>query len=228
MMTIASAVALTACGGGGGGGSTPAATAPVAATVSFPFQSAYKAFVANGYSKGFSISGSCAGSGNLSMASAKASTFEGVNGFASAQTMTLNYTNCTPASAASTSTSYFDTNYNPLGSDSGGSGYSVYAAPVVLPTTVTVGATGVVGTQNSYTTSTKATRDGYATVSYVVEADTDTTAIVNIISKSYSMADALQFTEQHKFRITTTGSITPVLIDIQQAAGSKNHLVFTY
>jgi hypothetical protein len=66
------------------------------------------------------------------------------------------------------------------------------------------------------------------TLSYVVEADTSTTAIVNLIAKSYNAAGTLIATEQDRYRITSTGALTPTSIDIQAANGSTTHLVFTF
>ena len=84
---------------------------PTASTSSFPQQSAYKTLVANGLSKNFTISGACTGTETRSSSPANtAVTFEGTAGFSAASTITVNYTNCTPASNAVTSTAFFDAN----------------------------------------------------------------------------------------------------------------------
>jgi len=222
------AALLSACGGGGGGGTT-APTGPVASTLSFPLQSGYRALVTNGLSKSFAISGTCSGSGNKSSSPANtAATFEGASGFSATSTLTLTFTNCTPASTAVTSTGYFDTNYNPLGVNTVGINYGVYLTPLAVPTSVTVGGTGTLGTQTLYTSSTKATPSGRMDLSYVVEADTSTTAIVNLIAKLYNASGTLTATEQDRYRVTSTGTLTPTSTDIQYANSSTNHLVFTF
>ena len=218
---------LAACGGGSEG--TPAVQQPAASTASFPLQSGYKALVANGLSKSFTVSGSCSGSGNRSSSPANtAATFEGVAGFSATSTLTLSFTNCTPASTALTSTGYFDSNYVPLGVNSVGVNYGVYLTPLVIPTSVLVGGTGVLGTQTLYTNSSKVTLNGRVDQSYVVEADTSTTAIVNLISKIYTAAGTLTATEQNRYRITSTGALTPIAIDIQYASGSISRLLFAF
>lgn len=218
---------LAACGGGSEGSS--AVPQPAASTASFPLQSGYRTLVANGLSKSFSVSGTCSGSGNKSSSPANtAATFEGVAGFSATSTLTLSYTNCTPASTTVTSTVYVDSNYVPLGVNSIGVNYGVYLAPFVIPTSVTVGGTGTLGTQTLYTNSSKATLNGRVDQSYVIEADTSTTAIVNLISKLYNAAGTLTATQQDRYRITSTGTLTPTSIDIQAANGSTNHLVFTF
>jgi hypothetical protein len=219
---------LTGCGGGGGGG-TPAATGPVSSTLAFPLQSAYRVLTANGMSKSFTISGSCSGSGTKTTSPANtATTFEGAFAFSAASTFTLSFTNCTPASIASTSTSYADTNYDPRGFNSVGVNYGVFLTPLVIPTTVIVGGTAVLGTETLYTDSTKVTSNGRNDVSYVVEADTSTTAIINVISKSYNASGTLTSTEQDRYRINATGTLTPTVFDIQYTNGSTIHLVLTF
>jgi hypothetical protein len=198
-------------------------------TLSYPMQSGYRALVASGLTKSFTISGTCSGSGNKSSSPATTpATFEGTAGFSATSTLTLTYSNCTPATTAVTATAYFDTNYDPLGVNSVGVNYGVYLTPLVIPTSVTVGGTGTLGTLTLYTSSTKATPNGRIDLSYVVEADTSTTAIVNLIAKSYNAAGTLIATEQDRYRITSTGALTPTSIDIQAANGSTTHLVFTF
>ncbi|MFZ3140985.1 hypothetical protein [Polaromonas sp.] len=228
ILTVALATSfLAACGGGSEGSS--AVQQPAASTTSFPLQSGLKALVANGLSKSFTVSGTCSGSGNKSSSPANtAATFEGVAGFSATSTLTLSYTNCTPASTAVTSTAYVDSNYVPRGFNSIGVNYGVYLTPLVIPTSVTVGGTGTLGTETLYTNSSKATLNGRMDQSYVIEADTSTTAIVNLISKIYNAAGTLTATEQDRYRITSTGTLTPISIDIQAANGSTNHLVFTF
>lgn len=220
---------LAACGGGGGGG-TPAATGPVASTSSFPLISGYKALVANGLSKSFTVSGTCTGSGTKSSSAATtAVTFEGVAGFSATSTLTMSLagTGCTP-SVAQSSTSYVDTNYIPRGFNSVGVNYGVYLTPLAIPTSVSVGGTAILGTETLYTNSTKATGNGRIDQSYVIEADTASTAIVNLIAKIYNASGTLTATEQDRYRIDAVGTLTPTSFDIQYANGSTAHLVLTF
>lgn len=140
--------------------------------------------------------------------------------------MNMTLSGCTPSSINSTSTAYYDNNYIPLGSNSIGVNYAVYQAAPPLPTSVSVGETGTYGTQNLYTDSTKATGNGSIVQSYVVEADTSTTAILNRISKHYNAAGNLTATEQDRYRIATVGALDQISADVQYATGV--HLVITY
>ena len=225
--TAASLLLVGLAGCGGGGSSTP--PGPVVSTLSFPLQSAFKSFVANGATKTFTVSSGCSGSGNRASAPANtAATFEGVAGFSAVQSLTMSLTNCTPASTAVTYTSYYDANYIPLGFNSVGVNYGVYLTAPVIAASVTVGNTGTIGTTTLYTDSTKAVGNGRQDLSYIVEADTASTAIVNLIAKVYNSGSVLTSTEQVRYRIASTGALVPISDDIQYANTSTLHLIITY
>lgn len=211
---------LAGCGGGGGGSS-----GPVTSTLSFPLLSGFQTLVATGYSKSFTISGTCGGSGSLAKSPANTSTtFESQSALSATATLTASLTGCTPNSLASTATEYYDSsNYYPLGFNSPGVNYGVYLTPPTIPSSVTVGSTGILGTETLYTDSNKTTANGREDGSYIIEADTASTAIVNLIEKDYDSSNALLFTEQDRFRMTSTGSLSPISVDIQYTSGT--HLV---
>jgi len=217
---------LTACGGGGG--ANPAPTGPVTSILSFPLQTGYRAILATGLSKSFTVSGSCSGSGTKTSSPASTtSTFEGVSGFSASATLTMSLTNCTPSSTAATSTAYFDSNYNPIGMNSVGINYGVWSS-FVMPATVNVGNTGTIGTENLFANSSKSTSNGYIAQSYVVEADTASTAVFNLIARIYNASGVLTATEQDRYQISTSGTLTPLSIDIQYTNGSTTHLLLTF
>ena len=232
-LTLIASALLTACGGGSGGSGVTAPSGPIASTLPFPAQTAYKTLVANGYTKTGTVSGTCSGTGSDTAAPATtAATFEGVAGFSAVNTITMSLTNCTPASTAQSSTAYYDSSYVPLGFNTGTSStaanYGVYLTPPSIPTSVIVGGTGIIGTETLYTDSTKATGYGTSAVSYVIEPDTATTAIVNVILKTYNTGNTLLSTEQDRYRIASTGALTPISADLQYVNGSTTHLVLTF
>jgi hypothetical protein len=228
LMALGLIALLAGCGGGGGSAAAPVTTGVVTSTLSFPIASAWGAMIANGMTETFTISGTC--SGTISLAAAAAlggATFEGVAGRLSAvQTTTGTLTNCTPASLASTKTVYYDSNYIPLGENTVDGDYGVYQTPPTVPPTALVGATGVVGTMTYYTDSSKSVSAGTQVTSYVMEADTASTAILNLVSKNYNVANVLTFTEQDRYRVTSTGAAVIISIDSQYANGSTTHLIF--
>ena len=219
---------LTACGGGGGGG-TPAPTGPVTSTLSFPLQTGYRTLIANGAANNFTISGTCAGSGNHTVGAANtATTFEGSAALSAASTWTMTFTNCTPSSTAATSTTYYDSNYIPRGFSSVGINYGVYLTAPTIPSSIMVGNTGTIGTETLYTNSSKTVGNGTSVSSYFVEPDTATTAIINLVGRSYNASGTLIATEQDRYRIDAYGTLTPVSSDIQYSYTSTTHLVFTF
>jgi hypothetical protein len=219
-------LALAACGGGGGGSSS---SGPVTSTSSFPVESAYTTLIANGTSKAITISGDCSGTGSRTASAATTpATFEGVAGFSAVGTLTTSSATPCASSSATTYTSYVDTNYVPLGFNSVGVNYGVYLTAPVFPVSAMVGNTGIIGTVTLYTDSTKSTGNGREDLSYVIEPDTASTAIVNVIAKLYNSGSVLTATEQDRFRIAATGALVPISADIQYANTSTLHLIFTY
>jgi hypothetical protein len=217
---------LVACGGGGGGSATPAA-GPVASTNAFNLQSGYAALVSAGYSKTFTLSGTCTGTFTLTTGAASTSTtFEGSAAVSGNEAATATLIGCTPSSIASTGTRYFNSSYAPLGFNfPSGNGYGIYATVPVITTNAHVGDVAIIGTINLYTDNTKSTPAGREDVSYVITADTATTAIVNLIFKTYNSSSVLTSTEQDFYRMAANGTLTPMSFDIQYANGSTTHLV---
>lgn len=223
---LVTALLQVACGGGSSSSAPPSGAGT--STLSFPMQSAFNAMVANGWTKNFTSSGDCSGSGTQAVAPATtAATFEGAAAMSATNSTTYTFTNCTPASGAQTFTAYYDSNYVPRGFSDFSTTYGVYGA-ISIPSSVIVGGTGVLWTEARYTNSTKATSIGSAVTSYIIEADTSTTAIVNLIYKIYNTANILTQTQQVRYRISTAGALSPVSVDIQSSNGSTFHIVWTY
>ena len=232
-LIVAFLVATTGCGGGGGSSPPPA---PVTSTLSFPLRSGLDTLVANGETISLTANGTpatestnglCSGSLNETSGQATAgATFEGAPALSAVSVLTVSFSNCIPAFSTETSTSYYDATFLPLGFEEQGGDYGVFMAPPAIPNSVMVGNVGTVGTILLYTDSTKAVGNGHYDLSFVVEPDTATTAIVNLISKSYDSTSQLLHTEQDRYRITSTGALSAVSIDVQFATTSTTHLVF--
>lgn len=244
---------LASCGGGGGGGAAPtqvvlplqsAYQALIANGFAKTFTVQSTSVIStpiNGVTQVINVS--CTGSGNDGATPANvAATFEGKAALSAVRTMGVTITNCTgsaplPGGTATVSQSvisamtvsatlYVDSSYAPLGFNSAGNQYGVTTAPVLIPATVTVGATGSIGTQNLYTDSSKSVGAGKDVLSYVIEPDTANTAIVNLITKSYDTLGQLVLTQQERFRLANTGALTPVSVDLQDVAAK--HIMITY
>jgi hypothetical protein len=225
---------LAACGGGGGGSSAPAG--PVKSTLSFPAASAVNTRTANGHTttltaKGTSATeitdGLCSGTITQTVGPVTGgATFENGPALSTVEVTTISFSNCTPAFVSSTATAYFDSNYLPLGVNVQGGNYGVYLVPPNIPNSIMVDDAGIIGTETLYTDSTKNVPAGRVDLSFVVEPDTANTAILNLIAKEYDASSQLLFTEQDRYRITSTGATTAISFDIQFATTSSTHLVF--
>src|SRR5436309_1513447 len=73
----------------------------------------------------------------------------------------------------------------------------------------------------------RSVRAGGGTVTYAIEADTATTAILNVIVKTYDTSNALQVTQQSRYRVAADGSLTVLTIDVQYSGPSTAHLLYT-
>jgi hypothetical protein len=224
-LALFTGVLLTGCGGGSGGGAAATAPAgPVTSTLSFPILQAYKSFIAAGTTKSFVVSGSCTGTASATSAPATtAAVFEtNLAALSAANTITFTLANAPGITGcntipATTYTRYVDSNYTPLGTNSPGVNYGVYLIAPIIPASGVIGGangTGVIGTETLYTDSTKAVGAGRLDVSYVLEADTANTAIVNLIAKNYTTAGVLSSTEQDRYRISATGALVPLSMDV--------------
>lgn len=212
---------LAACGGGGGDGDADAG--PTASVLSFPLQAGYRARIAAGSIDNFSVSGTCKGSATVTNGAATASNFEGVTGYAAPETATVNLTNCTPATISLSGTNYYDEAYSPLGSSIPGVEYSKYEfLPSAIPASVRVGDAANYLTFDTYTDSSKSVRTGQEVLSYVIEAETSTTAIANLSVRSFDTSNRLLFTEQSRYRIAADGTLTFLSVDgVDTASGDR-------
>jgi hypothetical protein len=224
LLAFVMSLALTACGGGGGGG----ASGPVASTNAFDIQAGWSRLVAAGYTKTLTISGSCTGTFIITEGAANSgATFENAPALSNNSVTNMTLTNCTPASSIDTEVSYYDSNYRPLGYSTVGGDYAVWSGTPVLPTAAKVGDVSTVGSADRYTDSTKGTSAGRQDATLVMEADSATTAVANLIVKYYSAApyNRLDQTVQRKFRVAADNSLTLIAVDVQFANGTQTHLV---
>lgn len=216
---LSMAASLVACGGGGGDGDTQSTS-----TLTFNLESAYKALIASGQTANFKItaSNSCTGTATITSSPANTSTtFESKAAVTSTTVYNFSYTNCTPATISETTVNYYDTNYLLLGTAAQGGNYLVVNGSLNVPSSIKVGDAGVLGSMTRYTNSTKLTVNGSAQLSYVVESDTSSTALVTIATKSYSASNVLESTQLTKYKIDSASKLTAQSITIQYANGTN-------
>jgi hypothetical protein len=220
---------LSACGGGGGSNGGNEDSGPVVSSASFDLRASYKADFDNAQTENFTVSGiesgySYAGSGSTSYAAAVNALFEGRG--AKSQTSTTAFTisvNGVAIPATASETVYVDADYNPLGLR--GSEYLVVTRLTPLPVAARVGDSGEWFSATRYADDSKTIFKGTATVNIALEADTASSAVLKITSVRQDSLGALESTTTQTYRITPSGSSTP-LRDI--AIDGSSSVVFTY
>ena len=212
-LAAAMVVGLIGCGGGGGGGS--GATAPVASSQTFNLQAAYKSNYTASASYKFNITGTyvaypVSGSGTAVIGAVTSGTFEGQPALQQTTSILGSFTaNNQTIPLATSSISWVDTNYMPRGT-SGGSEYIVVDGTATIPTAAKINDTGTIFTAKRYTTSAKTSLLGTRTVTYVMEADTGSTALVTLISVDKNNAGATTSTSTDQYRVTTANTFTKI------------------
>jgi hypothetical protein len=225
------AAALGACGGGGGGGAEQ--TYPLRAALDNLTRTGSRLFlvaVGTGAAATQAVDGDCTGWRHESASGVIGPVAFGSNAAAQSSNVTSiqHWSNgCTPTDLTVNEVDYFDSNYSLIGAEVASvSVYGISAAPLpVIPASVKVGDSGPIGTLNFQASSTDTTSRGRAERTYAIEADTNSTAIINFISKAYDQSGSLTSTLQTRYRIDAKGNLTFVIedkLDVSPAA----HIVF--
>jgi hypothetical protein len=223
LLALCLSAVLTACGGGGGG------STPVASVQAFNLKATYVNDMQSTSSKNFTISGTingiaASGSGTVTSGALQSSTFEGTSALVQTTTVTgtviANGQNIPYGSA---SQAYYDSNYNYLGAN--GSEYSVVTSFAALPTAARVNDTGVFVELVNYPSSLKSYSTGTTVISYSLTADTETSAILSLISTVKDNSGNIISTDTVRHRVTTS-NVSTVLSEFYTATSQA--LTLTY
>jgi len=202
-------IVLAGCGGGGGGTS-----AVTTSSETFQLRAAYVNYLTDTRSATFTVSGTVeginvTGNGTATQGALSNTTFEGQAALQKVSVITgaLRADGQTVPLLTS-STTYLDSNYNPLGSSS--TDYEVVTGSVNIPATAKVNDTGVWYSSTRYSSSAKTTRRGTASVSFVMEPDTASTSLLKIIRIEKDTLGTTTSTSAITFRMTPSGSLTRI------------------
>jgi len=203
-------------GGGvglGGGGTY----APVTSTESFPLMTVFRNIFTSSSSNKFTISGTAfkgeieiTGSGTVTNGNLSAGTFEGLPALQRTVTLKGSFVSdgeTTPLTVSCIE--WVDLNYVPKG-ESCESEYVVVTGTPTIPTVTRVNDTGTLYTANRYESSTKEVLLGTKSVTYVIETDTTSTALLTLFSVEKSISNVETKTISEQFRITPTGTFTRI------------------
>lgn len=205
------ALILGACGGGGG----PAGvSATVPSAREFQLQVAQLAVSRTPGTSPIKVTGTLnnvtvSGSGTATVAPVQAVMFEGRVALqkTSSLAMTLRVDGTTVSRVQSTS-SYFDSNYQPLGQS--GSDYQVVEDLRAIPATARVNEGGIAYVANRYTSSGKAVLLGTVESSWILLPDSETTAVLKLTDSAKDPDGVLVAQTVATFRVTPFGSVTRI------------------
>jgi FKBP-type peptidyl-prolyl cis-trans isomerase len=180
------------------------------------------------------VSGMCTGSVSEANGAPSQVAFDGTTRTAVATAAVWQFTNCSPATFNAIESTYYDSNYNLVGSAVttahvlSGTEFVTFAQPAnALPATVRIGDTGTIGSATVYATSAKTGTTSTRTYSYAIEADdgSTTTAIANFRTLTTNSSGQPLLTLQTKYRLGANASLALIAQDIQFATTSTIHLV---
>ena len=228
---LLSSLLLVACGGGGGG----PAPAPVASTSTFQLKQAYANDFNDTLPYSYTITGvisgaNIAGNGSTTQSAVANTTFEGVTALQKSRTSSGSVVASGPGGtvniplAPSTETLFLSPTFNLLGYTSTGA-YTVAAAPVTIPVTALVGNSGIIGNFNTFTSSAKLGVPATNLISWSLEPDTATTALMKLTQTIRSNTGVLTATAVDTFRVTPAGAVTRIS---QTAVTANGTLTLTY
>lgn len=231
---LLSSLLLVACGGGGGGG---APAGPVASTSAFALKQALANDFLDTSSYPFtpggsltittasphsSTTGTVSGSGTVAQSAITNTTFEGVPAQTKTRTITGTLTVTVGAASASQpfppslSNIFASQTFDLLGSFTPATvvsgvaipaSYLAAAAPVTLPAAANVGDAGLIGTFNTYGSAAKGAILSTTNLTYSLEADTATTAILKLTAVN-TASGVGSSTTVDTYRVTPAGAVT--------------------
>ena len=218
---------VAACGGGGD--DAPAATG-------VPLATAMSNMISQSRTGSISVAGTVSASGQTVNVSGSgtytetttASTFEGQPALKKHVDLTGSVSAAGQTAPLAVSTdAYYESNSKPLGSTAAGA-YCVTTAYTPLPANAQAGAAGTWIAQDCYTSSSKLSKIGSGSISYVVEADSPNSAVVRFTTKVTDGAgNTLPSTAS--YRVTSTGATTR-LTDVAtfSVSGGSFNLTISY
>ena len=192
---------LFSCGGGG--------TDSVSSNETFDLSAAYISLAKAGVTSNVSVTGSrgCSGDGTVTTSVASAgATFEGQQAFSSNTRVNANLRNCSLTSISLPSGEFYNADYVPIGATDSGN-YIVYNGKLALPTEIRVNDSGVLGSGELYSDSTKSINIGRVQTSYLVKSDTANTAIVSIATGFYNRNNGLDVVRTFEYVISTDSTL---------------------
>ncbi|HSB94892.1 MAG TPA: hypothetical protein VLC91_00475 [Spongiibacteraceae bacterium] len=230
-VVLAPMILLVACGGGGGGGGS------AAAPTTFPIAAAMRAKLTNGMQVPIVLDGrvfnlKVQGESTLFFGRAGAATFNGQAGMSSETNLSVNVTIESYGSSLGlySDTAYYDSNYNLLGSlsqstiDGNGPSNSVVTAYHPLPESARVNDSGAFYEAITYAMQSQTTVKHNDVATYLVKADSANSVLLELTTKFYGLDDSLMETRIESYRVTGSGAISFVSLQISEISGNFTNI----
>jgi hypothetical protein len=227
-LLIATTALLMVAACGGGGSSTGAGI--TSSTEIFQVRNAFTSYVTNTSTYNGTLSGTVSGSPisgtfQINQGALVTTTFEGIAALRKPFSSTLNFTlNGQSRQLQSSDSEFYREDYLPLGKTSDDS-YEVVVGNTAIPTTARVGDSGDLYVQTIYSSSAKNTITGRVFLSFVLEPDTATTAILKLIEVEKNPSNVVESTATVSFRITPAGQITRIA---ETLVSSESNITIKY
>lgn len=209
---------LVACGGGGEDGTavTPVSSFPVKAAITYAY--------ANGLQQTLNTTGTVndgstviplSGLLTATIGKSTSTSFNSLTALQSVTTITGSLlVNGQTIPFNGTSTGFFTTQYAPIGYTGVGS-YCVAPTAGSYPETATAGQTGTIASYDCYSDSSKRTRTGTTTQSYVTAAGVSVDKLtVKLLTNNYDIGNKLTASGTTTYSITAAGIPTLVAFDV--------------
>lgn len=207
---------LAACGGGCG----EANALPTSSQ--YPLQTAMRRIANDSQSFSVSMSGtvpnrsvttpnrSVTATGTFTQSPLVPVVFETVSGLSKTETLSTIWTVNGTAQPPSTTVDrfYYDNQFNPLGHTTNGT-YDVVTVAYPIPVTASIGDSGLIFQQTSFSSSAKTTLEGSKTMSYVIDGDASTGAKLRLIqTQTFPPSTGIQpLTKTRTYSVSPSGSI---------------------
>jgi hypothetical protein len=190
---------------------------------SYDLATAFKNQLLQGFSKTFNVTGDCKGTWSGTDTPAMKTTWQGQSVYAVGTTNIFNVPNCSlGVSGTHSSITYYDMNFIEVAKFDSDGTYSEFVK-TPRPASVKVGDSGTLGTWYHWSNNSKSQSWGTDVHTFVVEADTASTALLNVIDRTYTNINLLDITSQIRFKLNSNDTLEwySVTIDF---ANNKGHL----
>ena len=230
MMRVTNKYLLLLLLAGCGGNNSAISLINSLAVSTYPLRAAYLARVTNGVTlENYTaqVGTNCSGTATVVITKPVGAPFEGnATALSITETDIATLPTCTPSVLGLNTTTYFDSNYTPLGFTVPGTTYGVMAAATALPVTVTTGASGVYGTLNLFTDSTKIVSAGTMVLSYAVTNKDSSNDYVKLIATTSTAGSGVVGVQTSTYTIGYNSVLTPVSVATSAvtATGTLNTL----